>query len=310
MARASPPNPEVLQQHHVLVPTDSSFQRRARLIQALWREEMGYPIGLHRGTPLGSRLAMPFAEQSLANYLTPTIRRVVRREVLEAPPGQGRLFGRPRIFNDLLSSQPLCFNLFAELAEDRELAASVLNGLLPEIGVSRVLQIEFEYSPGRGDPLLTDDRSAFDVFIRYENFRGAPEFLGIEVKYHENLVGSAAAHRNRYDELAASMDCFVPEARDALMRQPLQQIWRDHLLVAAVRSARPEYGRGRFVLLSPARNERCRRAVAGYRACLRDDQSFLAWSLEEVLDALAFQSTAPWIGHLRRRYLGSGTTTM
>ena len=45
---------EELDRHHVLVRTDDAFQRRARLRQALWREERGLPIGQHGGRPLGS----------------------------------------------------------------------------------------------------------------------------------------------------------------------------------------------------------------------------------------------------------------
>jgi len=65
---------------------------------------------------------MPDAKNHLWNYLTDSIRDVVRAEVLGARRGDGKLFGEPRIFNDLLSSQPLCFNLFGELKRNLTLA--------------------------------------------------------------------------------------------------------------------------------------------------------------------------------------------
>src|SRR5438552_10657859 len=92
---------------HAAVPSDNAFQRKARLLQARWRDREGLPIGLHRGIPLGSRLDMPFARESLANYLTENVRSVVRREVLDPVRSRGKLFGQPRIFCDLLSSQPM-----------------------------------------------------------------------------------------------------------------------------------------------------------------------------------------------------------
>ena len=121
----------------------------------------------------------------LDNYLTETIRSVVRREV-EGPKRRGKVYKRPRIYNHLLSSQPLCFNLFGELAEDRALASLVL-GDMSKGRVSRVTTIEFEWSPGRGDPRYTGDKSAFDVYVTYETAMGQCGFLAIEAKYHENL---------------------------------------------------------------------------------------------------------------------------
>jgi hypothetical protein len=69
--------------YHVFVVSDGpGFRRRARILQSMWRERRGYPMGKHRGRPLGSRLPMPWAKETLANYFTSTIRRVVRNEVL------------------------------------------------------------------------------------------------------------------------------------------------------------------------------------------------------------------------------------
>ena len=73
--------PSLLAGHHALVQTDYPWQQRARLLQGLWREGQRLPNGDHRGMPLGSRLAIPFAKDSLANYLTDQVRNVVRAEV-------------------------------------------------------------------------------------------------------------------------------------------------------------------------------------------------------------------------------------
>jgi hypothetical protein len=126
---------------------------------------------------------MPLAEEQLLNYLTPTIRDLVRREVIEPAHNQRKLYSRPRIFDDLLSSQPLCFNLFGELAEDLNLATAVCRELWSE-RVSEVTAIEFEWSPGRADPRYLDNRSAFDVIVFHTTPAGGRGFVGIEVKYH------------------------------------------------------------------------------------------------------------------------------
>lgn len=288
-----------LEKHHAWVASDNLFQREARLLQALWRERSALSIGEHRGRPLGSRLAMPFAEASLANYLTDGIRQVVRAEVLDSAASAGKLYARPRIFNDLLSSQPLCFNLFGELQRDLQLATRALRALDPDI--KRVDAVRFEHSPGRGDPAYTGDRSAFDVFVEYTSTDDTSAFLGIEVKYHESLGDKAASHKPRYDEVADQMGCFDPSSRERLQCAPLQQIWRDHLLAGSLLAA-GDFERGRFIFLYPSRNERCRAAVADYASTLTDTTTFGAWTLEAVVEAIGGATDEAWVRAFSDRY--------
>jgi hypothetical protein len=294
---------DVLRAHHVLVATDNPFQRRARLLQALWREEQRLPIGLHRGRELGSRLAMPSAKDDLTNYLTDTIRNVVRREVLDPERSKGKLFGRPRIFDDLLSSQPLCFNLFGELQQDLPLATRALRRVTHG-RIHEVTAIDFEVSPGRSDPKYTGDRSAFDVFVRYTTAAGERGFAGIEVKYHEALGDPAAKDRPRYAAIAKGMGCFDASADERLRKKPLQQIWRDHLLVGSLLQDDAQgYRDGFFAFLYPEGNERCARAVGSYGACLSARDTFEPWTLEAMVAAIAAEGGGRWVALFERRYL-------
>jgi hypothetical protein len=292
---------EVLRAHHVLVSGDNSFQRRARLLQALWREDEGLPIGEQRGRPLGSRLLMPRAEERLENYLTETIRACVRKEVVGADPMLGQLYARPRIFDNLLSSQPLCFNLFGELQADLRLASAIFRRLLPA-RVDEVTAVRFEHSPGRGGAEFTADRSAHDVFVEYRGHAGARGFVGIEVKYHEALQDEAARLRPRYDEVADAMGIFVPDRRAALRAAPLQQVWRDHLLAGSLVLG-GVYTEGSFAFLYPSRNERCAKVVDAYRTCLSDASTFLPLTLEDFVEAMRACEAGVWIERVWARYL-------
>lgn len=240
---------------------------------------------------------MPFAQESLANYLTDGIRSVVRAEV----DNTQKVYKAPRIYDGLLSSQPLCFNVFGELALDHELAGKVVGGLLGK--PVRVTTVEFEHSPGRWTPRFTDDGSAFDVFIAYEA-EGKHGFLGIEVKYVENLDNEEARHRSRYDEITRAIGIFDPAASSKLRRRPLEQLWRDHLLACSM-LLDPDSGfdEGRFVVLHPEGNTVVADAVSGYRACLLDDATFTAWTLEQVLGVLDEVGAGEWVAEVRERYV-------
>jgi hypothetical protein len=79
-----------------------------------------------------------------------------------------QLIDEGRLYGNLLSSMPLCFNLFGLLKLDLAFASRVLGELFPDLAGAKVGAVLFEHSPGRGDPALTGDHSAFDALIRYE----------------------------------------------------------------------------------------------------------------------------------------------
>jgi len=285
----------------------TGFRRAARTLQSLWRERSNLPMGEHKGVLLGSRLPVDLAERDLANYLTPGIRSVVRDVLKSASEHQNaseiQLFAKPRIYNDLLSSQPLCFNLFGELKLDFKLATTVLGILRPD-AIKKVTGISFEYSPERSSERFTGDRSAFDVFVEYDALNGGRGFLGVEVKYHESLQESAATNRPRYDVVAAKMGCFNDASLPKLHDAPLQQFWRDHLLAGSMISDGDlGYAEGAFIVVYPAANTYCRSAVRKYRESLSDSSTFDAWTLEEFVGILSLATQEPWVDEFRGRYL-------
>lgn len=293
----------LLEKYAVAVSDDNTFQRRARLLQSLWREARGLPMGERRpGVPLGSRLPVAFAETSLANFHSENIRRSVEECLASKRAGSGQLVDVDRLYANLLSSQPLCFNLFGELQADLALATRVFSALWPT-RVQAVTAIRFEHSPGRSDLTFTGDRSAFDVFIEHTVPTGGTGFIGIEVKYHEDLVVKTAEHRPRYDEVARAMGCFVEAQLPALRRAPLEQIWRDHLLAGSM-LATGEWAAGLYVFLYPEGNVHCARAAASYAECLTNGTTFEAVTLERIVAELARHTDAGWVLELHDRYLG------
>src|SRR5450759_4584384 len=156
------PKKEELIKFNAYYPNDTDFSAYARLLQSKWRETKRYP-----GLKYGNFLDFDFAKTSKANFLTDNIKQLVTDSLANAEE-DGAMIGEPRIWNNLLSSQPLCFNLFGELKYDQALATKYFRELFPN-RIETVKSIKFEYSAGRGRIDYTGDHSAFDIFVEYTN---------------------------------------------------------------------------------------------------------------------------------------------
>ena len=297
----------ILKAHKVNETGDTRFRAAARLLQALWREDAELAIGTHRNPDgkrrkLGSRINTASARAG-ANFLTPDIANLARREVVYREVGA--IIDQERLWTNLLSSQPLCFNLFGALKLDKEKANRFFRSLFPDY-VEQVEGIWFEHSPGRGDPTFTADHSAFDVFAPCVTTTGESGFVAIEVKYSETMMEPIAQIKPRYDELSAMAQVFNDPTAQALREAPLQQLWREHLLSRAM-VENGLYGQGRFVVIHPAQNTNCGSAVRAYqRQLVSADPTvtgFQVSTLEECLSTLTAIGDPDTANALRARYL-------
>jgi hypothetical protein len=310
---------ELLRQHHCFeavdrVPRDpetTAFRRMARLQQALWREAAGYPIGSHPyrpkdgalGRPVGSRLAWDFAERTEANFMTEAAREAARTRVENPEPKQ--TLDRYRLYADLLSSMPMCFNLFGALAADCSLATRAVKTWWPD-APGRVHKVRFEWSPGRQLPgQYLENRSAFDVAFELALPDGTYGVIGVETKYHEHCKREkvpSETRMHRYRDVSERSGVFHAGACEAMAGTAAQQLWLDHLLGLSML----QHGSGRwtwcrFVLVHPAGNRSFEQGAEDYRSHLSDDASFDVRTVESLLDAGVLPPRDAEV--FRRRYL-------
>jgi hypothetical protein len=297
------PTPDLLRAHHVLEsvdvvardPATSAFKRRARLHQALWRERMELPIGSQPmvakpgedSRPLGSRLDLEFARRSGANFLDDRIRHAVADRL--SRPEKHQTLNEHRLFGDLLSSMPMCFNLFGPLHADLELADRAVHAWWPRVP-GKVRAVRFEWSPGRAIPgMYLENRSAFDVAFELDLPDGARGLLGVETKYHEDCKAESTPSPGRLDRyrlVSERSGIFRDGAVDRIIGTDLQQIWLDHLLaLSLVQEPDPLWSWSAFVLIHPAGNPSFARSTSRYRELLADPTSFHVSTLEELLGA-------------------------
>lgn len=304
----------LLRQHACFIPGDTRFRAAARLRLSLWREEQGLPAGLHRPggsstitpIPLGSLLQPADAARGL-NFVSPAVYAFVRRSLILRE--EGAMVNYDRLARNLLSSEPLTYNLFVPLALNLDLATAVFRRLLPAF-VHQVTGIRFETSPGRYDPRYLRDGTAADAALSVITPDGVPATLFIEVKYSEGCTGPAATHRPRYDEASREVALHHDPDAPALRSTLLEQFWRLHLLaqLAIHHEVTP---RAHLLVLYPHHNRRVRTATRLYAAELRDPAGssspgtvgFTALPLETFVTGLAQAGGGAEAAYLHHRYL-------
>lgn len=293
---------KALREHKVFEQADDRFRAAVRARQALLREQKGWEIGLFPPTAdtqreIGSYLGNANPD---ANFITPEVAQLVRREV--AYREDDALIDQERLYRNMVSSHPATFNVFGPLKLDPRLASSVIRRLCPDF-VRQATAVLFEHSPARRHPSFTNDRTAFDVLIKAKTTAGHG-FLAIESKMTETMAESPARLRPRYDELSRASGLFKDPDHPDLRTAPLQQLWRQHMLAAAM-VQNGLYSAGRFMVVAPALNSRVWSAVAQFNSHLVTDDpvvTFDAVTLECVIMAIRKAGAKETASLLYERY--------
>ena len=218
---------------------DSEFVAKCRLLQSIYRVEIGEDEGyIQRGSKRyfygnyimnGDKTGKNFLEDYIFDYAK---ERVNNRKHYET-------INEERLFNNLLSSQPMAFNLFCPLEEmrkeDESSATDILRAALPDYNIKKVTKIDLEFIPKNHEE-LTNDRTAMDAIIEFTDNDGIPSFIAIETKYSENLGTNEASDKGKGKEKAIetikSLRIFQSEIENRITSKEvaLTQIYRNFLL--------------------------------------------------------------------------------
>jgi len=291
-------------------PADSNetaFTARMRQHQSWYREvvlQLPPGTGPHRfsTTVRGSMLRPEHAQQG-RNFLTPEVYRVAQERLRRG----ARNVESFRLLHNMLSSQPMCFNLFAPLRHDLELATLLLRAT-PELGVDRVTAVDIEFAPRPVEEYLADGTS-FDAYIEYTHCDGSRAFLGIETKLTDGFsrtVCDTPAYRRW---MQGSRNPWLPSAALRVADASHNQLWRDHLLAIAMRDHPSQrYRHGALMLVRHPLDQRGAESARDYRRLLRDgDTSFLDMPMDQLVGrwrtALGSDDRSSWLRSFEERYL-------
>jgi hypothetical protein len=230
---------------------DSKFVAKCRRLQSIYRVEIGEDIrpyrdrygNLHYYGNYISNGENP-KEGCWKNFLTEKAFNYAKERVNPKNKKPYETIESDRLFNNLLSSQPMAFNLFCPLSqmheESPETATKVIKAALPNYPIHKVNEVALEFIPANHEK-LTGDKSAMDAIIRFEDKHGKKGFIAIETKYSENLGTNVAYDRDdngknipraKSIEAVKELKCFNADEEQSIIKgdTPLTQIYRNFLL--------------------------------------------------------------------------------
>lgn len=291
---------------------DDRFTRRMRLHQSWWRANvLRVPFGQGpHATSLskhGNMLTPDDGARGL-NFITPEIAAHAIGRQKEFPRG----IKRHRLLCNMLSSQPMCFNLFGPAAIDPSVALSFACALYGGRSLSRVVRVILEHEPQPRAEHLADSTS-FDAVLELEDSQGELGFLAFETKLTEPFskdrypITSGSAYQRWIDHERAP---WRAPSKSSLESVEVNQLFRDHALaVAALHRASSPYRFAALAVVRHAGDTTCADSVAAYRKLVRVDADvpLLDLPLDEVVRRLrpvvAGTTWASWLEVFNRRYV-------
>ncbi len=292
-----------------IAPSDNAFTARMRFHQS-WvrRHVLGLPPGPNKsahGQETYGSVLRPEDGAAGWNFVSPAVHAFAEQRL-----AQDAVHIEPwRLRNNLLSSQPMCFNLFAPLALDLDLATRLLRKMPGIPQDAQVTRVELEYAPTRAEML--NDGTSFDAWVEYERADGKRGFVAIETKLTEPFSQQHYPYSPRYQRWQSEPTWWWRHGAEAhFCDKQFNQIWRNHLLAFALRH-QPDgpYSECVSVVVSHPMDSACTTAIAAYREHLLPDApaNLLHWPLDDLVARWTSAAQTPdetsWLQALNQRYL-------
>ena len=283
---------------------DNLLAARMRLHQSWYRANvlkvtLGTGPGPNATATWGSMLTREDGAKGL-NLLTPELFELAKKRIADKTGTVDEF----RLLHNLLSSQPMCFNLFGYLELQQNFATRIFAALDADVGEVTGVRMEFAPSPAKE---YLADRTAFDAFVEYERAGGGKGFFGIETKLTE-LFSQQEYDTKAYRQWTAQDGSpWRKDGRDRLQEKAHNQLWRNHLLVYALQERSQEFDVGTIVVTGHPLDVGLNKTIAGYRELLVDPECLRVWPMDRIIeaaeDAIEDDAQREWLEAFKVRYL-------
>ena len=214
----------------------SAFTTKCRQQQSRYRESINEAMGVGpRPTSQNKQISMiQDGEKSGKNFVNEYTFIYAKKRVKNKQPNE--TIDEFRLFNNLLSSQPMAFNLFCPLIsmlEDglNDTVTRIISSIFTQFHIATVTEIALEYLHTDIENYL-NDKTAMDAIIRFLDTKNRPCFIAIETKYTDVLGTNSSSNKKNQKDLIKRLQYFKTEAEHDLItdRLEISQIYRNFLL--------------------------------------------------------------------------------
>lgn len=273
--------------------TIHQFTEICRQKQSKFREELNLPMGVGPWRTSTKRQInmIEDGEHNGKNFVDEFTFQYAKHRV--ATKQKNETIDEYRLFNNLLSSQPMAFNLFCPLVhmleqgKEKEVTA-IAKAIFPQIDITEVTEVGLEFLHTDIENYL-GDKTAMDAIIRYKDTEGRPCFIAIETKYTDVLGENSASRTERQKALIKQLNYFTPEAEAQLLdgTKAISQIYRNFLLAECYRINEPAH-EAYSVVLAPKDHPTTQQEVASLCEELKGEYRYkvLDVTLEDFVDAV------------------------
>lgn len=272
--------------------SDNAFTRRARLLQSMYRMEIGEEegVGPTRASKRKYGNMISGGDVSGKNFLMKETFEYAKERVKNRR--ENETIDEFRLFNNLLSSMPMAFNLFHPLMlllkQDPAMVTLAVRSVFRNFAVFEVTEIGLEFIP---TPIenYTKDKSAMDAYIKFMDNKGGKHIIAIETKYTDVLGVNEAQRCEEQKQMLIDTGLFSPDFDELLTggKVKLTQIYRNLLLTERYRiveGLKDSYS----VVLSPKEHPSTEEEIKSVTKYLKPEYAYKlsAVSLEDFVNAM------------------------
>ena len=202
--------------------TIKEFTQKCRGRQGKYREKIGEPMGYgpRPKSPNKQINMLVDGDKTGKNFVNEFTFNYAKHRVNNKQPNE--TIDEYRLFNNMLSSQPMAFNLFCPfiqmLKEDKvETVTTIFKAIFPDKHIGEVTEVGLEFLPTKIENYL-NDHTAMDAIVRYNDTDGKPAFIAIETKYTDVLGENTGSANAYYDKWIKQIAMFKPDTEAELIK--------------------------------------------------------------------------------------------